>query len=260
MVKKIPCFITLQPGITSGLPLLQGKSLNIINKIRAIPSVAAAGVIIGRIDNRVVARAVSQGADIIEVRLDTFDDLSPVKVERALKHLREITSVPILLTLRSRREGGTAEISDKERLNIITEAIRYADIVDIELGARSILKNVIDLAHKTGKPAVVSYHNFKATPGTKVLVDIISKARSTGADLVKIAAFANKKEDIKRLARLLTDSNDLIMIAMGPIGVASRVFFPILGSRITYGSVTGKTAPGQISLKEIKKEFLRYGI
>lgn len=260
MVKKIPCLISLQPDITSGLPLLQGKSLNIINKIRAIPSVAVAGVIIGRIDNRVVAKAVSQGADILEVRLDTFDGLTPVKAEKALKHLREITSLPILLTLRSSREGGASEISDKERLDIIREAIHYADIVDIELGARRVLKNVIDLAHETGKPAIVSYHNFKATPGTKVLADIISKARSAGADLVKIAAFANKKEDIRRLARLLPDSDDLVIIAMGPIGVASRVFFPILGSRITYGSVTGKTAPGQMSLKEIKKEFLRYGI
>ncbi len=234
--------------------------MNIINKIRPIPSVAAAGVIVGRINSKVVAKAVSQGADIIEVRLDTFDDLSPAKAEKALEHLREITSLPILLTLRSGREGGMIGISDKVRLNIITEAIRYADIIDIELGARSILRNVIDLAHETGKPALVSYHNFKATPGTKALLEIISKARSAGADLVKIAAFANTKEDIRRLAKLLPDSNDLVIIAMGPIGVASRVFFPILGSRITYGSVTGKTAPGQLSLKEIKKEFQRYGI
>lgn len=234
--------------------------MNIINKIRHIPSTAAAGVIIGGINRRVVARAASQGADILEVRLDTFDDLSPVEAQKALKHLREITSLPILLTLRSSREGGATGISDKERLNIIREAIRYADIVDIELGARRVLKNVIDLAHSTGKLAMVSHHNFKSTPGPKVLTGIIEKARAAGADLVKIAAFANKKEDIKRLAGLLTDSNDLVIIAMGPIGVASRIFFPILGSRITYGSVTGKTAPGQISLKEIKREFHRYCI
>lgn len=260
MVKKTPDKPSLHPDTTSGLALLHGKSLNIINKIRPIPLAAAAGVIIGGINRRVVARAVSQGADILEVRLDTFGDLSPDKVERALKRLRNNTTLPILLTLRSRREGGEIDISDKARLKILTEAIRYADIVDIELGARSILKNVIDLAHKTGKPAIVSHHNFKVTPGAKVLAEIIKKSRAAGADIVKIAAFANKKEDIKRLARLLTDSDDLVVIAMGPLGVASRVFFPALGSRITYGSITGKTAPGQLSLKEIKKEFHRYGI
>ncbi len=239
---------------------MQGKTLNIINKTRLRHSPAAAGVIIGGINSRVVAKAVSQGADILEIRLDTFDDLTDVGVRKGLKRLKEVTPLPILLTLRSKKEGGAADISDKERLHIISAAIPYGDIVDIELGARSILENVIDLAHKNGKAVVVSYHNFKTTPGLKALRDIIVRARSTGADLIKIAAFAKKKEDVKRLAGLLIDSNDLVIIAMGPIGVASRVFFPVLGSRITYGSVTGKTAPGQISLKEIKKEFNRYGI
>lgn len=234
--------------------------MNILNKIRLKRSSAAAGVIIGGINGRAVAKGVSEGADILEIRLDTFADLTPIKAQRELERLKGISSLPILLTLRSKKEGGSADISDKERLSIISAAIRYADLIDIELGARSILKNVIDLAHENGKAVVVSYHNFKATPGTKVLGDIIGKARSAGADLVKIAAFAKKKDDIKRLAGLLIDSDDLIIIAMGPIGVASRVFFPVLGSRITYGSVTGKTAPGQISLKELKKEFRRYGI
>lgn len=234
--------------------------MNITDKIRLKSSASAAGVIIGRIDRRVVAKAVSEGADILEVRLDTFEALTPVKAQDELKRLKEITRLPLLLTYRSRREGGAVEISDKARLSIMRAAIPYADIVDIELSSRSILKNVIDLAHETGKSVIVSHHNFKTTPVTKVLADIISRARSAGADLVKIAAFANKKVDLKRLAGLLTDSNDLVVIAMGPIGVASRVFFPLLGSKITYGSLTGKTAPGQISLKEIKKEFHRYGI
>lgn len=260
MVKKIPGSLSLHPDITSGLPLSQGKPLNTIDKNRPIPPTAITGVIIGGIRGKAVAKTVSQGADIIEVRLDTFDGLSSEKAQKALKDLREATTLPILLTLRSRREGGAAELSDKERLKIITEAIRYADIVDIELGARSIIKDVIDLAHKYGKLAIVSHHDFKRTPGAKVIDGIIEKARRAGADLVKIAAFANKKEDIKRLARPLTDSDDLIMIAMGPIGAASRVFFPLLGSRITYGSVTGKTAPGQLSLKDLRKEIDRFGI
>lgn len=239
---------------------MQGKTLNITNKTRLKPSPAAAGVIIGKINNRGVAKAVLQGADILEIRLDTFDDLTDAGVRKGLKRLKELTSLPILLTLRSKKEGGAADISDKERLHIISAAIGYADIVDIELGARSIKESVIDLAHKNGKRVIVSYHDFKATPGLKALRDIIDRARSAGADLVKIAAFAKKKEDVKRLAGLLIDSNDLVIIAMGPIGAPSRIFFPVLGSRITYGSVTGKTAPGQISLKEIKKEFNRYGI
>ena len=49
-----------------------------------------------------------------------------------------------------------------------------------------------------------------------------------------------------------------IVIAMGAHGVASRVFFPLLGSLITYGYLHQAVAPGQLSLADLTAELRRY--
>ena len=133
------------------------------------------------------------------------------------------------------------------------------DAVDIELGSSAILKDVVGSAKDNNKKVIISYHNFKTTPGNGRLQDIIARAREKGADIVKIAAFARSPQDLKRLASLLAGQDDLIVIAMGERGKASRVFFPMLGSLLTYGSVTASTAPGQMTLREIKRELKKYG-
>ncbi len=97
------------------------------------------------------------------------------------------------------------------------------------------------------------------TPGVKALQDIVKKARRSGAGIVKIATLVKGAEDLRKLAKILSEFNGLIVIGMGGPGACSRVFFPMLGSLITYGSIDRPTAPGQIALKEIKKEFGRYG-
>ena len=45
---------------------------------------------------------------------------------------------------------------------------------------------------------------------------------------------------------------------MGPHGVASRVFFPLFGSLLTYGFVGQAGAPGQLSLADLHAELCRY--
>lgn len=220
----------------------------------------AAGVIVGGVDGRVVRKAVKDGADILEVRLDTFKDLSPVAVAGAFEKIRSLTELPLLATVRSSCEGGVRKISEKKRAEIFSIAMPFADLIDIELSSRNILKNVVDLANKHGKCTIVSCHDFKRTPEDKILKDIVKKGRAAGADFVKIAARAKSGDDLRRLAGLLASFDGLIVIAMGGPGAASRVFFPFLGSYITYGSLTETTAPGQLPLKQIKKEFSLYGL
>jgi 3-dehydroquinate dehydratase-1 len=48
------------------------------------------------------------------------------------------------------------------------------------------------------------------------------------------------------------------VIAMGPIGAASRVFFPLLGSPVTYGHVGRCGAPGQLSIEELDTALRLY--
>jgi 3-dehydroquinate dehydratase I len=215
------------------------------------------GVVVDEIKSSVVKRSLEIGADCLELRVDTFRDRRIGPLAGAVKKLAR--ALPIIITVRSGKEGGKLPIPDTERISLFNALMPFADMVDIELSSSENLKSVIKSAHRLDKKVIISYHNFKTTPGLGKLQDIIKKGRDAGGDVVKIAALAKGKNDLLRLASVLIDSKDLIVIAMGSYGRPSRVFFPMLGSLLTYGSLTGETAPGQIPLRTIKKELELYG-
>ena len=221
-----------------------------------------AGVITGGVRESIVRKAVNAGADSLELRVDTFREKDPGRVAaqvRGLKRLSYAKKTPLIITVRCAAEGGERNISDKDRARLYDALIPYADFLDVELRSAKNLKDVISSAKKAGKKVILSYHNFRSTPGPSVLGDIVKRGRKAGGDIVKVAATARSGADLARLARLLLDHKDLIVIAMGERGAPSRVFFPMLGSRVTYGSITKKTAPGQMPLGTIKKELKLYG-
>jgi 3-dehydroquinate dehydratase-1 len=226
--------------------------------VEGAPAVAA--VITGGVAAAAVRKAVSLGAGLLEVRVDTFTRTEPGSLLASFEKLKKITDLPILLTIRSSREGGQAGLNDRQRAALYGELIPFADLVDIELSSSGIRKNVVDSAKRAGKRVIVSHHDFESTPGDKKLRKIIESARASGGDMVKIASLVKSAADLRRLAGLLCSEDGLIVIGMGPLGKPSRVFFPFLGSLITYCSVTKSTAPGQMSLKEMRTELKRYGI
>jgi len=223
-----------------------------------------AGVILQDINLGTVRRALEAGADLLEIRVDSFKERDISCLERSFKRLRSFTSrrkIPIILTVRSKREGGVLSLSGRERAEIFNNLIPFADIIDLELSSSGELKNVLKSAHRRGKTVIISYHNFGSTPGINVLKGIVKKGQDAGADIVKIATKARGREDVRTLAGLLLSSpGRLIVIAMGRYGAASRVFFPMLGSIVTYGSITGASAPGQIPVSALKEAFLDYRI
>lgn len=221
------------------------------------PRIAA--VVTGGINAGAVRKAASLGAGLLEIRVDTFAATQPEKLLASFEKLKKITELPILLTIRSTKEGGQSDLPDKARAALYGTLMPFADLVDIELSSSGIRKNVVDFAKRARKRVIVSHHDFEYTPGDKKLRKIIESARDAGGDIVKIASLVNTRDDLRRLAGLLCSEEGLIVIGMGPLGKPSRVFFPMLGSLITYGSTTKSTAPGQMSLKEMRAELSRYG-
>jgi 3-dehydroquinate dehydratase-1 len=221
-----------------------------------------AGVITGGVRQSVVEKALRAGADALELRIDTFGELRTdriVEQVKRLKRIRAVKKIPLIITIRSKKEGGERDLRDKERADVFGALMPYADYIDIEIRSAKSLKNVILSAKKAGKRVIVSYHNFSSTPGPSALGDIVKKGRKAGGDIVKIAAAVKDPDDLARLARVLLENRNLIVIAMGEKGASSRVFFPMLGSLVTYGSLTQKTAPGQMPLKTLKKQLSIYG-
>jgi 3-dehydroquinate dehydratase type I len=233
-----------------------GKVLR-IGKLALGKGPVICGVLAGRVGYGAALRAGRDGADMLELRVDSFAEADHARMVADVKRLGCL-GLPLLLTVRSAKEGGARRMSDAERMGHFRALMPVVDAVDVELGSTAILKDVLSLAGKHGRRAIVSYHNFKATPASAYLKGVIRRARRAGADAVKIATFVRTDGDLKRLAGLLIESNGLIAIGMGERGRPSRVFFPLLGSLVTYGSTTvsrASSAPGQMSVKDLKRAF-----
>ena len=222
-------------------------------KLNRVPTIVAA------VSDRENVRSLkSYNIDILELRVDQFDSLAPLHIRDTVKSRRKI-GPPLILTVRNKNEGGEKNIRDEQRLKIFKENISFVDAVDIELKS-TIVSKVIKLAKKNKKAVIVSWHNFKLTPTNKILKDILGKAKKIGADIVKIAAKANKTEDFIRLIEFTRNNRNknIITISLGNIGSMSRLLFPMLGSLMTYTYVDRPSGPGQVPLKILQKHLRLY--
>lgn len=91
----------------------------------------------------------------------TFCSILPAKLRVALKDKL------LLVTFRTKAEGGEVSLTHKEYLDFINTVIDtdYADLIDIEFfTARDGIRELIDNAHSSGAVVVCSSHDFQKTP------------------------------------------------------------------------------------------------
>ncbi len=190
----------------------------------------------------------SQFADIIELRLDYLKNPD-------LKRILERRTKPVIVTNRPTREGGKFDGSEEERIALLKLAIQlHADFVDVEHDSIQNIRR--DTAHRVPTKIIVSYHNFRETPGN--LATIYEKLSQYGADMVKIVTYANDITDNIKIHRLLQETQiPLISFCMGEYGVISRILYKRFGSYLTFASLQkGKeSAPGQISIHELSHVY-----
>ena len=205
----------------------------------------------------VQAEALRRYADVIELRIDRFRSHDPAHVADVCRRTRALGH-PLIATVRAADEGGDGALSDDQRLGLFAAALPLVDAVDVELRA-PIRDRVVALARGRGALVIASHHDFTRTPSAAEL-DHICDAAGPAHDVLKIATYAADPADTERLLDVLRvrRRQGLIVIGMGPHGVASRVFFPLLGSLLTYGFVDRAAAPGQLPLAELYAALRRY--
>lgn len=206
-------------------------------------------------------RALS--ADLVEWRADWFEDVfTPGKTEEVLAGLRSaLGDMPLLFTFRTRAEGGACEADTAAYGQLIRRAVHsgFADLVDVELFSGPVLvSSLVELAHACGVKVIVSNHDFERTPDPDELLRRLSAMEALGADLPKIAVMPGSPEDVLallsatcRARRVL--SQPVITMAMAGAGVVSRLSGEIFGSALTFGSASQASAPGQISVTELRQ-------
>jgi 3-dehydroquinate dehydratase type I len=175
----------------------------------------------------------------------------------------------LLVTNRRKDEGGFFEGSERDRVNLLAQAVNLgADYLDVEASTGKHWIGRLK-AKIPGRGAntrmIISHHDFQKTPSWDGLVRRLDACRAYGAYAVKIVTYAQAAEDNLRLMRLiprsLAQGQPIIAFCMGPRGRASRVLAPLLGSFLTYVSLGkgAESAPGQFTIAEMRKMWRLLG-
>lgn len=199
--------------------------------------------------------------DFLEWRVDFYEDvLDADKVLSTLKALRAVLGEkPILVTARTKEEGGAVEL-DADTYTALNTAIARsgdADIIDVQifLGDEVVRKN-IDAIHAAGCKVVGSYHSFDGTPSKEELIQRLQKEQEMGADIPKIAVMPKCPADVIALLDATQEMHTkyadrpLITMSMGS-GVISRLCGEYFGSAATFGMIGQASAPGQIPTDQL---------
>ena len=212
----------------------------------------------GREKPALLRKAKRLGAKIFELRIDRFPKLPDAQLVPKVRSYRKF-GLPLIATIRAKKEGGERAVSERERLELFRKILPSVDALDLELASTRLTKILGPLARRRGKRLILSFHDFKKMPPERKLTALIRKAKKRGADIVKIAVTPKKTNDVARLL-LFTQRfrNDrLITIAMGRLGRPGRILAPLFGSLLTYSFVGKSQAPGQIPLKRLVQELGR---
>ncbi len=199
----------------------------------------------------------------MELRLDYLEQTEFSAALELLPEYLNHTEYSIILTLRSRDQGGHASIDDEARRNLWSSfrSLPTNYFVDWELDlVEAFSRQEADkkLAFDW-QQVICSDHDFGSVPAD--LDDIYERMAATPAHIIKIAVHANDITDCIPVFRLLdraqSEEREMIAIAMGSAGLMTRVLGPSRGSFLTYGSLDGPsaTAPGQLTAKELREVY-----
>lgn len=194
---------------------------------------------------------IQEFADIAELRADLLPCHDPNYLR---EQIQALGSLPILLTIRTRQEGGTWRRTELERLNLFTSLIEEVDGIDIEHSA-SIRDSIANLARDNDVVRIISRHDMK---GIRSPADLHAQYASTPAcDYMKFACTVQSRADYRVLEQFTAEHahlGNLIVVGMGAWGSLSRVSLPALGSRLVYASCGGDAlVPGQMDLETTHK-------
>jgi 3-dehydroquinate dehydratase / shikimate dehydrogenase len=188
------------------------------------------------------------GADLVEMRLDTVDRPDAAGALEARRG-------PVIVTCRAEWEGGYFKGSEEERRRILEAALAGgAEYVDIE--ARAGFAGEV-IRERRGRGLVLSSHIFGSMPDD--LESRWAALQASGAEIGKLAVEARSLSDTLRLMTLAEPARSRegpqghVLIAMGDMGVASRILATRIGNAWTYAG--DNVAPGQISLSRLLDEF-----
>jgi 3-dehydroquinate dehydratase/shikimate dehydrogenase len=189
--------------------------------------------------------AAEAGVDVCELRIDCL------RRDPDLKRILKNRPTPVVFTIRRGVDGGLWRGNEEKRQQILREAVALGvDYVDLEMDIATKIRRF----GKTKR--IVSYHNMKTTPVD--LQDISDKCAEFDPDVVKVATSASTLAEASRVLHIGSVSKaPTIAIAMGEIGIFTRILGPKFGAPFTYAGFNPERvfAAGMVHFSELRKDY-----
>ena len=189
--------------------------------------------------------------DMFEIRLDLMETFD-------IAELIHGAPKPLLVTYRSKGEGGAGSANPETRTTYLVKAAdEGAALVDVEWRHPPHLREKI--FHAGGRDRIVlSAHFCDGTPEMAELEDILEAGMRTEAGIIKIVTHANQWEDNLRVLQLIPKAHDkgtrIAAFCMGRPGRISRVFSHMMGGYLTFVSLGAgqESASVQIDIGDLE--------
>jgi pentafunctional AROM polypeptide len=206
------------------------------------------------------------GADAVELRVDLLEDPegseglpSPEFVIEQLTILRNVTTIPVIFTLRTKAQGGKfPDEAYSEARSLYQSAIRLGcEFVDLEMTMpEEILREVSETRGFT--EIIASHHDPKSelSWSNGSWMKYYNRALQYGT-VIKLVGVAKSLQDNFALAEFKKWSETahpipLIAINMGEHGKLSRILNSFM-TPVSHPLLPSATAPGQLSAADIRR-------
>ena len=189
--------------------------------------------------------------DLFELRLDAFS----AKIGAVRPRLEKLGAA-IIITARHPQEGGANQLSARKRRELLLSFLPQAAWVDIELRSASAMAAVFREAKKKGVRTILSFHDFRGTPGARRLDELARQATRFRPDLFKVATRTDTPAQLNRLLDLFERSRraqNVVAMGIGKLGRKSRLELARRGCLLNYAHLGVPRVAGQLSIRELRE-------
>lgn len=197
-------------------------------------------------------RAALRLTPTLELRLDWLEsDAERGKILHWVRRNKPHRAV-FLATCRRKAGGGLFRGDVDAELRWLRDA-RLAGCAwcDIEIETMRRLRGK-SLQQYALPRVMLSLHDFRGTPRSETAS---AGCERSEIEAFKIAAHSKTISDSVRLLSLGKASRNLVMVPMGPVGLPARILALQKDSALAYAPVSTATAPGQVSLRDLKELY-----
>ncbi len=206
-------------------------------------------------------RAITAGAELLELRTDYLAGLTPDKAAAAIGAVQELSApaIPMIVTCRDGREGGMHGYPGALRRAVLQQAVRSgAAFIDLEFEnfhenetKEAILSALSESSHTR---LILSAHSFDG-PFADLAALCADVRIACPVAVPKLVYQANHINECFTAFDLLHEEDeDIIVLCMGQAGLISRILANKVGSLVTFVSLDADsaTAPGQLTIGQYR--------